>query len=65
MQYRVTLLETDEGWTVSCPELPGCHSEGATREEAVANIREAIRDWLEVATEIAGARHYEIAEVAV
>ena len=44
----LVVFETDEdGWEVaSCPTLPGCHSQGRTREEAVANIREAIRGYL-------------------
>lgn len=48
MRYRVVLIESDEGYAVSCPELKGCHSEGATVEEALENIKEAIRDWLAV-----------------
>jgi len=51
MNYRVVLIETEEGFAVTCPALPGCHSQGATHEEAIANIREAIRLWLEVAEE--------------
>ena len=51
MQYHVVLIETTEGIAVSCPALPGCHSQGNTREEALANIREAITLWLEVAAE--------------
>jgi len=47
--YRVILIESDEGVAVGCPELPGCWSQGATREEAMDNIREAIRDWLAAA----------------
>ena len=44
----LVLFETDEdGWEVaSCPTLPGCHSQGRTRDEALANIREAIRGYL-------------------
>lgn len=44
----LVMFETDEdGWEVaSCPSLPGCHSQGRTREEALANIREAIRGYL-------------------
>ena len=41
----LVVFETDEdGWEVaSCPTLPGCHSQGRTRDEALTNIREAIR----------------------
>ena len=44
----LVVFETDEdGWEVaSCPTLPGCHSQGRTKEEALANIREAIRGYL-------------------
>jgi predicted RNase H-like HicB family nuclease len=51
MRYPVILVKSDEGCAVSCPALPGCWSQGNTREEALANIREAIRLWLEVAEE--------------
>ncbi|MEI9866117.1 MAG: type II toxin-antitoxin system HicB family antitoxin [Limisphaerales bacterium] len=51
MQYNVVMVESEEGFAVSCPALPGCHSQGATRDEALANIREAIQLWLEVAEE--------------
>ena len=47
MEFKVTLIETDEGVAVSCPTLRGCHSEGKTRDEALANIQLAIREWLE------------------
>ena len=44
----LVVFERDEdGWEVaSCPTLPGCHSQGRTRDEALANIREAIRGYL-------------------
>lgn len=45
MNYNVTLVESDEGWAVWCDSLPGCCSQGATREEALANIREAISEY--------------------
>ena len=38
----VTLVESEEGWAVWCDSLPGCCSQGATRPEALANIRDAI-----------------------
>ena len=46
MNYRVVLIETDEGFSVSCPALRGCHSQGKTKDEALENIRAAIREWL-------------------
>ena len=46
MKYRVVLIESEEGFSVSCPALKGCHSQGQTREEALENIRDAIREWL-------------------
>ena len=48
-----TTLERDEdgGWVDECPSIPGCVSQGKTREEASANIREAIAVYLEVRAE--------------
>ena len=65
MSYRIRLLETDEGWSVSCLDLPGCHSQGESRDEALANIREAIKLWLEVEAEEAGVKTVETMELAV
>jgi len=48
MHYKVALHHTDEGYSVSCPALPGCWSQGATEQEALDNIREAIREYLDV-----------------
>ena len=43
MKFLVTLEQDEDGYTVaSCPILPGCHSQGSSREEALTNIREAI-----------------------
>ncbi len=49
MTYKVLLIKSDEGFAIGCPALPGCWSQGKTREEALSNIREAIQLWLEVA----------------
>ena len=65
MRYRAMLFESNEGWAVSCPDLPGCHSQGSTREEALANIAEAIRLWLEVEAEETGLKRIEQVEVAI
>ena len=44
MKYRVAILRSDEGYSVSVPGLPGCWSQGTTEQEAVENIRVAIRE---------------------
>ena len=46
MRYKVAIHRTDEGISVSVPALPGCWSEGDTEEEALENIRDAIREYL-------------------
>ncbi len=46
MRYKVILEESDEGFAVSVPNLPGCHSQGATEPEALENIADAIREYL-------------------
>jgi predicted RNase H-like HicB family nuclease len=46
MKYKIVLEESDEGFAVSAPGLPGCHSQGATEEEALENIKDAIREYL-------------------
>ncbi len=45
MKYKVVLRQTDEGYSVSCPGLPGCWSQGATEAEAIGNIRDAIAEY--------------------
>jgi predicted RNase H-like HicB family nuclease len=47
MKIQVTIYQSDEGFAVSVPSLPGCWSQGATREEAVENIAVAVREYLE------------------
>jgi predicted RNase H-like HicB family nuclease len=46
MKYRIALYKSDEGYSVSCPGLPGCWSQGATEEEALENIQDAIKEYL-------------------
>ena len=65
MNYRIRLIETDEGWSVSCLDLEGCHSQGASRSEALEAIRQAISDWLAVEAEESGIRSAETLEIAV
>lgn len=69
VKYGVTLVESAEGWAVWCDALPGCCSQGATRQEALTNIREAIAEYLAAkAEEIRGdpgVRSVEHEEVAL
>jgi antitoxin HicB len=47
-EYEVFLEPAEEGgYVVSCPALPGCVSEGETKEEALANIKDAVQGYLE------------------
>ena len=46
MRYKIALLKTDEGYSVSVPGLPGCWSQGATEQEALDNIQDVIREYL-------------------
>ena len=48
MRYKIAVLKTDEGYSVSVPGLPGCWSQGVTEEEALQNIRDAIQEYLAV-----------------
>ena len=51
MKYKVLLQQSEEGVSVSCPGLPGCWSQGRTEQEALENIRDAIREYLEAIAE--------------
>ena len=46
MKYPVILRRTEEGFSVSCPVLPGCWSQGETEQEALENIESAIQEYL-------------------
>ena len=65
MKYKVVLQESDEGFSVSVPGLPGCWSQGRTEAEALDNVRNAIKEYLSVISELtAGATVREV-EVTV
>ena len=52
MKFSVTVERDEDGvWVVECPAIPGCVSQGKTREEALKNIEDAIRLCLEVRAE--------------
>ena len=46
MKFKVALRSSEEGFSVSVPGLPGCWSQGATEREALANIRDAVKNYL-------------------
>ena len=50
---------------MSCLDLPGCHSQGESRDKALENIRDAIALWLEVEAEEAGVKSVETFELAL
>jgi len=46
MKYKIVLLQSEEGYSISVPGLPGCWSQGDTEQEAIENIREAIIEYM-------------------
>ena len=64
-RYKVLLRESDEGFAVSCPGLPGCWSQGATEAEALENIRSAIQEYLEAVYDSLKSERVREVEVAV
>lgn len=66
MKFLITMTQDeDDYWVVECPALPGCLSQGKTREEALENIREAILLSLETRKAHGLSAPMEIAEVEV
>ena len=52
MKFSVTLERGEDGvWIAECPSIPGCISQGSTRESAIENVRDAIKPCLEVRAE--------------
>ncbi len=52
MKFQVTMDRDEDGvWIVECPSIPGCVSQGPTKQEALENIQEAIALCLEVRAE--------------
>ena len=63
--------EAEGGYSACVPAMPGCHSQGESREEVLANIREAANLWIEVQAERAvreseiDANRYELREIVL
>jgi predicted RNase H-like HicB family nuclease len=65
-KFLVTLVPGEDGWIVAeCPALPGCMSQGRSREEALQNIREAIEASLLTRREAGLEASCQVAEVEV
>ena len=63
MKYRAVSEHSEEGVAASVPGLPGCYSQRATEAEALENVADAIREYLEVVEELTKSR--EVREVEV
>ncbi|HEY0796494.1 MAG TPA: type II toxin-antitoxin system HicB family antitoxin [Acidisarcina sp.] len=63
MTYRVVLQHSEEGYSVSCPGLPGCWSQGETEQEALENIKSAIEEYLAAISDLTAGK--EVREVQV
>ncbi len=51
MRHIILYTDEDGYWIAECPSLPGCNSQGATEQEAIQNIKEAIELYIEVIEE--------------
>ena len=65
MEYKVVIQESEEGFSVSCPGLPGCSSQGATESEALTNIQDAIREYLAAVDDLVKGQDVREVTVAV
>jgi predicted RNase H-like HicB family nuclease len=65
MRYRIALHQSEEGFSVSVPGLPGCWSQGVTEAEALENTKDAIREYLAVSDEQLRGKKVREIEVAV
>jgi predicted RNase H-like HicB family nuclease len=65
MNYKVLVHESEEGFSVSCPGLPGCWSQGETEEEALENIQDAIKEYLATVDDLVKDENVREIEVTV
>ena len=65
MKYQVLLDKNEDGYAVWCPGLPGCWSQGDTEEEAMENIKDAIKTYLETVAELGKDKMSRFVEVPV
>jgi predicted RNase H-like HicB family nuclease len=61
MKYTVVINKTKYGYDAHCPYFPGCHSQGDTLDEALENIKDAIKTYLDmIAEETKGSPVYQV-----
>jgi len=65
MNYKVVVHESEEGFSVSCPGLPGCWSQGETEAEALENIQSAIGEYLAAVDDLVRGQDVREVNVAV
>ncbi len=65
MRYKIALVHSDEGFSASVPGLPGCWSQGDTEEEALANIQDAIAEYIAVVDDLLGDAEIREVDVAI
>jgi predicted RNase H-like HicB family nuclease len=65
MNFKVVVHESEEGFSVSGPGLPGCWSQGATETEALENIQDAIREYLAAIDDLVKGQDVREVKVAV
>ncbi len=65
MTYKIVLEQSEEGWSVHVPGLPGCWSQGDTEDEAIRNIKDAIREYLQARDELVQGEVTREVEVSV
>jgi predicted RNase H-like HicB family nuclease len=65
VKFTIALYPSEEGFAVNVPSLPGCWSQGATEAEALTNISDAIREYLEAEIEPSADAELRDIEVAI
>ncbi len=65
MKYLIAIEKNEDGYTASCPGLPGCWSQGDSREQAIENIHDAIITWLDTAKILSAGKETDYLEVAI
>ena len=64
MKYKVNLKDTEEGYSVWVPGLPGCWSQGDSEDEALENIKDAIKAYLATVDELTSGKETRYVEIA-